>query len=476
MNLIIGSVVALVALIIFIWIVRLRRIVPTNVVHIVQRGRKTVSYGVGQEAGNSYYEFPVWMPVIGVEKRVLPVSNFDITLEGYPAYDVDRVPFLVDIKAFFHIKDTNTASAKVENIEELKDQLKDIVRGVVRSILAKSSLEEIMGERPKYAKAFTEAVMEDLKSWGVESVKSIELMDVRDEGGSEVIHNIMAKKKSAIEKESRETVALNHQKAEQAELDARKEVEVRRAETEQASGEARARSAQAVSIAEAESAKKGGIAKQQAVQEVAAAEQLSAEEQMKVLKVQQIRQAEIDKERQIINAQLEQEQIEIKARANKYSVETSATAQLEARKREAEGEREVGNAEADVTLAKGKSLAESKKLDQLASVTAQTELAKEIGKNQEYQDYLVRQAEVQVSQIVGVAQYESIAKALENADLKLLVNSGDVQSGIGKLSDLFSSKGASQLNGLVEALKQTEEGTKILDSLKGIIPTGSKDS
>lgn len=64
-----------------------------------------------------------------------------------------------------------------------------------------------------------------------------------------------------------------------------------------------------------------------------------------------------------------------------------------------------------------------------------------------------------------VAQYESIATALSQADLKLLVNSGDVQSGIGKLTDLFTSKGASQLNGLVEGLKQTDEGSGLLGFL-----------
>ena len=48
------------------YVFSLRRIVPTNVVHIVQRGDKTVSYGVGK-GSNVYYEFPKWLPKIGVE-------------------------------------------------------------------------------------------------------------------------------------------------------------------------------------------------------------------------------------------------------------------------------------------------------------------------------------------------------------------------------------------------------------------------
>jgi len=449
------------------WMLSLRRIVPTNVVHIVQRGKNTVSYGVNQEGGNTYYEFPVWVPLLGVETRELPVSNFDITLEAYPAYDVDRVPFHIDIKAFFHIQDTNKAAAKVENIHELKEQLTDIVRGVVRSILAKSNLEEIMGERPKYAKEFTEAVKEDLKSWGVESVKSIELMDVRDEPGSRVIHNIMEKKKSAIERESRVTVALNHQQAEQAELDARKEVEVRKAETEQASGEARARSKQAIGIADANSKRASGIADQSALSEIAKSEKITAEERMKVLRVEQVQQAEIDKEKEIINAQLRKKQVEIAAEANQYDVELAAKAKLEANKREAEGTLVTGTAKADVIMAIGRSEAEAKKLEQLASVVAQTTLAEEIGENQGYQNYLIRQAEVRVSEVVGVAQQEALGKALSSADMKFLINSGDVNSGMHNLTDIFTSKGGSQLNGLVESLKQTEEGQKIMDMIGG---------
>jgi flotillin len=132
----------------------------------------------------------------------------------------------------------------------------------------------------------------------------------------------------------------------------------------------------------------------------------------------------------------------------------------------------VGNAEAEIIKSKGISEAESRKAMELASVMAQTTLAQEIGENKPYQEYLIRVKEVEVSQIIGVAQYESMAKALASADLKLLVNSGDVHSGIGKLSDLFTSKGASQINGLLEGLKQTDEGKNLMGMLNSL--TGGK--
>jgi flotillin len=474
-GLVYGLPAIFLAIVVF-YVLSLRRIVPTNVVHIVQRGNQTVSYGTNKES-NVYYEWPAWLPKLGVSVRVLPVSNFDIDLKRYEAYDKDRVPFVVDVKAFFHISDTNVAAEKVESFEELRIQLENVVQGAVRSILAKSKLEEIMEERSIFGRQFTEAVNTDLKNWGVEAIKSIELMDVRDADGSHAIQQIMAKRMSAIDMESRIEVAKNQKMAKQAELEAKKEVDVTTAETERIAGEAKAQSEQAIGIAKAESAKKSGIALQQSASDIAQAERSTAEQQMEVIKVNQVKQAEIDKEREIILAEQEKQKMEIKAQADKFRVETEAAATLEAKRKEAEGVATIGEAEAKVIAAKGTSEAEAEKARQLASVIAQTELAKEIGENQGYQDYLIRVKTVDKEQVVEVAQAESMARALEKADLKILANSGDVQSGMNKFSDILSAKGGSQINGLLESLKQTEEGKALLGMLKNLNPmSGLTDS
>lgn len=463
LSLVYGVPVLLVLGIVF-KILSLRRIVPTNVVHIVQRGTQTVSYGVGKTS-NVYYEFPSWLPKIGVEVRELPVSNFDIDLFEYSAYDKDRVPFVVDVKAFFHISDTNIAAAKVESYDELKKQLENVVQGAVRSILAKSKLEEIMEERSIFGLQFTEAVNADLENWGVASIKNIELMDVRDAGGSKVIHQIMAKRMSAIDMESRTEVALNNRKAEQAELEAQKNIAVTRSETQKAAGEANAKSQQAIGIANAEATKKAGIAEQNSISDIAEAERATKLQQMEVIKVAEIKQAEIDKEREIIEAEKRKRTVAISAEADKFKVETDADAHLAAKRKEAEGIQAVGEADAKVIAAKGNSEAEAEKANQLASVTAQTELAKEIGENQPYQDYLIRVKNVDKDEVVEVAKAEAMARALESADLKILANSGDVQSGMSKFTDILSSKGGSQINGLLESFKQTDEGKALLGLL-----------
>src|SRR3989338_2691224 len=160
-----------------------RVVVPTNMVHIVQTRKKTTSYGTGQLGSNVYYRWPRWIPRLGVTVIELPVSNFDLSLKDYEAYDKDRVPFMVDVTAFFRIKDTALAAQRVASIKELEEQLSLIVQGAVRKVLASDVVESIMLERSQFGTAFTNEVSVQLEEWGVESVKSMELMDIRDGGG-----------------------------------------------------------------------------------------------------------------------------------------------------------------------------------------------------------------------------------------------------------------------------------------------------
>jgi flotillin len=172
-------------------ILLLRRIVPADMVHVVQTNKKTTSYGKNTGNGNVYYRWPKWLPILGVEVKVLPVSNFDMPLNNYEAYDKDRVPFVVDVRTFFRISDTNQAAEKIASTEELRKHLEAVVQGAVRNIMAKAKLEDIMEERSVYGQQFTDEVKDQLQEWGVVAVKNIELMDIRDSKDSNVIENII---------------------------------------------------------------------------------------------------------------------------------------------------------------------------------------------------------------------------------------------------------------------------------------------
>jgi flotillin len=285
-----GLMAALFALLMFTWVLGLRRVVPVNEVHIVQTRKNTVSYGKGFES-NTYYEWPSRIPLVGLTRVTLPVSNFAIDLPDYAAYDKERVPFIVHVMAFFRIDDSNTAAQRVASFDELKEQLTAIVQGAVRTVLAGHEIDQIMLDRSRFGEAFTKEVQPQLGGWGVLAIKNIELMDIRDSKESEVIHNIMAKRTSGIERESRLVVADNTRQAEMAEIAAKREIEM-----------SRQLAAEQVGLRTAEKDKNVGVANEQAAQQVKVQQRETAAKEMDVVQVKNVRGAEIGREVAVIAA------------------------------------------------------------------------------------------------------------------------------------------------------------------------------
>lgn len=405
-----------------------RVVVDTNKVHIVQSKKRTTSYGAGMDKGNVYYNWPSWIPVIGVTRIILPVNNFALQLDAYKAYDKERVPFELDVTAFFRVKDTNLAAERVANFDSLHEQLKSIVQGSVRTILASHDINQIMTDRATFGRQFTEEVKMELESWGVEPVKSMELMDIRDTEDSRVIANIMAKKSSFIEMESRVEVAQNTKKAQAAEIDAEREVEMQRQSAEQAVGQRRA-----------EKDKEIGIARELAQQSIKEQQAETEKKEIDIRQVKEIGDANIKRQAAIIEAEQQKETMII-----------CANGKLEATKREAEG-----------VIVDGEAQATTLKALQMAPVAAQIELAREIGSNHNYQQYLVALEVVKAYQRVGEEQ----AKALAEAEMKVMVNGGDVPAGVKNAMELFSPQGGQAFGGMLETLSQTPTGKSLLDSL-----------
>jgi flotillin len=447
-----GAAVMFVAIAVLVALL-LRRVVPTNEVHIVQTAKQTTSFGKDESSGNTYYAWPAWMPVIGLSVTVLPVSVFAIRLDEYEAYDRDRVPFLVDVVSFFRISDSNTAAQRVSAFAELEGQLEAIVQGAVRTVLAKDDIDHIMVERSKFGQQFTEEVHEQLKRWGVEPVKSIELMDIRDAKGSTVIHNIMAKRTSEIEKDSRTAVAANKRQAEIAEIEAQREVDLQQQAAQEQVGKRTAEREQNV-----------GIANEQAQQQIKVEQRNTAEREQEVRRVTEVRGAEIVKDVEIVRAEQARQTSIIQASATKESSviaaegvkqETVLTAEgnLEAKRREAEGIRAEGEARGD-----------AEKAVLLAPVHAQITLAEKIGSDEGYQGYLIEVRKIEANEKIGVAQ----AASLEKASIKVIANTGDsIGAGISTISELFTPKGGQTLGGMLEAAAQTPVGKAVLERVAG---------
>lgn len=442
-------IIALIAVMFVISIpVMYRKVVPTNEVHIVQSSKKTLSYGKDTGNGNTYYKFPSWVPIIGVTVKELPVSVFSIDIDNYEAYDLGRLPFVLDLTAFFRVSDSNLAAQRVENFVDLQEQLRSIIKGSVRSILSSRNLEDILQIRSELGEDFTKAVKEQLTNWGIDAVKNIELMDIRDGANSLVIKNIMAKKISLIEKESRVEVANNIKEARMAEIEANQLTDIREQEANKLVG-----------LKTVENEREVAIGQEKANQLVKEQEKITQEKAMEVVRVQEVKKAEIEKQAQIIKAEQEQKTVEIAAEAQKNAQIKSAEADKESKFLEAAALLEMKDKESQGVQKMGTAEAEALRLKELAPISAQIELAKEIGENQGYQTYLVSIRQIEANQAIGIEQ----AKAISTADLKIIANGGNVENGVGKIGEIISTKGGMNIGSMLEGLANTEVGKNIMD-------------
>jgi flotillin len=437
----------------------LRRVVEPNETHIVQGRVKTTIYGQGglETAGaeteifdegadewraqNAYWAWPSWIPFIGVQIIKMPLSIFAIKEREYDAYDVGKVPFVVDITAFFRINKPAIAAKRIVTMADAEVQLHEILRGAARKVLAFHDIEDIMLERSKFGQMFTEETNDQLKAWGMCNVKNIELMDIRDprDQSSRTITDIMARKQSLINKDSRTEVAGNNRDAKIAEINAIRDAQV---ESEQAD--------QRVGERTAEKIKKIGIADEQAQQAIKLEAKETATKEMAVLNVRTVRTAEINRDAEVVAADEERKTRIIKAEGNKQELVLISEGTLTDKTNEATGIQLTGDAVAD-----------AKTRLELATVNPQLILAEGIGENTQYQDYMVRIRKVEKEEVVGIEK----AKALQAADIKVIANTGKADDGINKVMDLFSSKGGTSLGGMIEAFKQVPAGKEIIEKL-----------
>ncbi len=403
--------------------------------------------------------------MIGIVRIILPVSIFTIELDSYQAYDIGKVPFVVDVKAWFRVEEPKTAGQRISDFTELQNQLDDILRGAIRKILASSDVEEIMVGRGKFGGEFGAEVEAQAKAFGVTTI-NIELMDIRDpdDETSTVINDIMEKKKSLIEKESRTEVANNNKDAKIAEIKAQKESEIEEQDALRTVGEKTA-----------EKEKLIGIADEKAKQDIAVEAKITKEKDMEVIKVAEVKQAEINKaveivkaeetkQTVIIQAEGQKEQIIIDAEGTKNDAIIQAEGEQSKIQKIAEGQKNAELMRSQGIEAVGKAEAEAKKAMELAPVMAQITLAKEIGSNENYMEYLLGVEGIKAGEIVGVAK----ADALKEGELKIIANGqgdGTVDGGVNSILDIFTGKGGANIATMLETLKNTPAGAKLFDKL-----------
>ena len=83
-------------------------------------------------------------------------------------------------------------------------------------------------------------------------------------------------------------------------------------------------------------------------------------------------------------------------------------------------------------------------------------MAKEIGENTSYQEYLIKIENVKGAVEVGKEQ----AKNLGNAQIKIFANSDSISNGVTSASKMLSPQTGLNLAGLLEGIGATDAGAK----------------
>lgn len=451
-------------LLIFIYLLTLlRKVVPTNEVHVVQKWKKSIPYWRWSNSGNVYLAWPSWVPVFWVSVTKLPLSIFDLQLSNYKAYDIWKVPFQVDITAFFEIKNPELAAQKVLTITELTNQLNETLKWVVRKILASKDIVEIMESRAEIKNEFYNEVFEAVKAWWVD-LKNVEFMDIRDWDWSEVVTNIMLKKRSLIEAESREEVAINKRNAEIAEekaraearaaaeqaksnadiieSDAKREADLKKIENEKLTRNQEIEKDRILEIQKEEAKQKIYIAEKETKANELAVKQLEEEKNAEIAKNIELIKADEQKQKTIIDTEAEKTKIELQAQADKTKVELEA--------------------EAEKNKIESIWLAKAKEIDYIWSAQAKNkeEMAKALNMfTSAAFDYMKKELDIQVAEKVDLEK----AKALWRADVKVISTWKDWWEWINSFMDLFSAKGWTSIWAMIEAAKNTIWEDKVND-------------
>jgi len=466
----IGWILGIIAFLVILFIItKLRKVVPTNEVHIVQSKKNTTPFGKGQEAWNVYLDWPAWVPGFWVEVQHLPLSIFDLQLNWYKAYDVGKVPFQVDITAFFEIKEPVLAAEKVFSITELKDQLNETLKWVVRKILASKDIVEVMETRSEIKDQFYQEVFQAVKAWWVD-LKNVEFMDIRDDEKSQVVTNIMMKKRSLIESESQIEVAENQKQAtiekenkisearaaaakakSSADIissDSERDAELKRIENEKLTQNQDIEKEKILAIQKEEAKQKVYESEKETKARELAVKQLDEEKKAEIAKNIEVIKAEEQKEKSIIDAQAEKESIKLKAEAEKIKIELEA--------------------EAEKTKIESIWLAEAKKIDYMWTAEAKnkTQMAEALNSfDSESIAYMVKELEVELAKIVDLEK----AKSLASADVKVISTWSNGGEWVKSFMDLFSANGWTNIWAMVQAAKNTMWEEKVNEFLGKIV-------
>ncbi|MBN2753412.1 MAG: hypothetical protein JXR81_00960 [Candidatus Goldbacteria bacterium] len=393
----------------------LYRIVPVNEAHVrILRNIKDV---FSTRNGKSAYWF---IPFI-TRVHKLPLSNLSIPVQDIKLNDNNMAKFVCDIVCFVNIKDidlaverltlTNVSSDMGFDFNKLSEDLRAIMESVGRTVTTKQTLLDIYMNRQMLDSAITAEVELVFPKWGIQLV-DLELKDIKDAHGSTIIEDIERKVAAEIRRDADIKVATTTKEAEVAKAEAEEIYKKRHIEKD----------------------KQIGMSEQQKNQEIAKMEKDANVEQIEALRKVEVGKADIEKEK----------------------IEQLALAQKLKYTLEAEGEsnkiRSVGTSEADIIRIKKE-----------AEAAGTLKLAEAL---KQFNDTAINVKLLDIQKEVLMMKYQSLAKAVQNADIKWILSGANAQKFFGLNLD---AEGGANLEQFI-----AESGMD-LDKLKSILKTTKED-
>lgn len=428
-------------LLIIIWVLSLRRIVPPKFADVVTRksgfeiysADKTVTMRNGTKLhvpNTVYYQFPSWMPVIGTTVKTMPLTIIEIPVANYKTFAKGNARFVVDTSVYCQITDVLQAAQKFpgNTIDDFQAGIREIIVSAIRKATTSYVVEDVIAKRQEIALDIFNDIKDDVTKWGVE-LTNVAIVDIRDPykedaGGkvicdragepileTTVIRDISNKSEAGINSISRKEVANRKREAEMAEAENRQAAETRKIEADEA-------------------IEKRNQAKDQAV---ALARQEAVTKQLEVERTEKETRADI-------GANVAMKTADGERRATIQTAEGEREKAVLEGKGVSEKTKLVGLAEADVV--KAKKVAEAEGLSAIADAQ----------KKQQENAIEIQRIEMEK------AVYTAYAGALGQADVRY-IGSGDPKAFL----DLFTPGGGLKvgggLGGLIAGLENTSPGT-----------------
>lgn len=482
---IIGVVVAVLAVLILTFISRYKTVGPDSAMIVTGSylGKKNTSQESGRKAkivtGGGAFILPIFQ-----QYKTISLGSVKLPIQGNDVYTINGVPVTVQANAIIKIGNkideiATAAEQFPDGAEEMSSQSKEVLEGHLRAILGEMSVEEIYKDRKKFSQNVQQIASTDLAKMGLQII-SFTISDIRDKNGY-------------LDALGKPNIAAIKRDAEIAEAEAFKESSIKKAKAEEESEKARI--AKETNVAEATKEMELKKAEFKREQDKSKAEADIAYEIQEAISKREVVEAElevqkIEKDRQI---ELQEKEIARKKKELEATVKNNADAELYQRQKAAEASRfeEEQRAEAasNAAIAKAKADAEGERAR--AEAEAAAERAKGIAEAEVQRAKGEAEAEAEKAKTDIVrAQGEAEAKAersrIENVEAAGLAEAKAIEAKGQAEVSIAREKAEIEVNremGLAEAalkqgdLKSIELLTKALPEIAGQIaaPMGNVD-